>query len=118
MSPSTDRALYGADPNSLLAGDPVLRQLRRTLLHMFAGMLISAGILTIAIAWCGLREGEAWALVALGVVGLAVLPCWWLVLRPYRGAGIRLKLGDLPPFMWIPAAVLVPGVILGSIPLW
>jgi hypothetical protein len=62
-----------------------------------------------------LRAGERWALVALTLAGVAVLPFWMLIFRPYVAAGAPLALGDVPPFMWVPAALLIPAAVLGWI---
>ena len=43
---------------------------------------------------------------ALGIV-------WYLVFRPYFAAGVSLTLGDLPPFMLVPGALLVPAIAFG-----
>jgi hypothetical protein len=57
-------------------------------------MLAAAGILVIAIALFALRAGQGWALAALTLAGLVVLPFWLLVFRPYAAAGIAVGLGD------------------------
>lgn len=54
-----------------------------------------------------------WALGALALTELAVLPYWGLAYQPYTRAGARVGLEDMPPFMWVPAALLIPAVILG-----
>jgi hypothetical protein len=51
----------------------------------------------------------------LSVAGLVVLPIWVIVFRPYISAGASPELADLPPFMWIPAAVLLPAIALSWI---
>jgi len=51
------------------------------------------------------------------LAGLAALPFWLLVFRPYAAAGIVVGLGDVPPFMSVPTALLVPAVVLGWIAL-
>lgn len=108
----TDTALFGATPDEFLA-DPRVRTLRRVIMMMLASMLVASGILVIAVAQFGLRAGERWALIALTLVPLAVLPGWWASMRPYRRAGVRFTLGDIPPFMWVPTALYVPAVVLG-----
>jgi hypothetical protein len=114
ISPRTDRVLFGADPSELLR-NPALAQLRSLLLIALGGMLVAAGILVIATALFALRAGERWALFALTIAGIAVLPFWVLIFRPYVAAGAPLSLGDIPPFMWVPAALLVPAFVLGWI---
>lgn len=114
VSPRADTALFGADPTSLLA-DPALSRLRSLLMIALASVLAAAGILVISIALFALREGHGWALAALTLAGLVVLPFWLLVFRPYAAAGIGLGLSDVPPFMWVPTALLVPALVLGWI---
>ena len=114
LSPRTDTALFGGDPASLLA-DPALARLRSLLMIALGGMLTVSGILVIAVALFALRAGHGWALATLALVGVVVLPYWLLVFRPYASAGIALSLGDIPPFMWVPTALLLPAVILGWI---
>src|SRR6266567_5292025 len=114
LSPRTDTALFGGDPTSLLA-DPALSRLRSLLMIALGGMLAASGILVIAIALFALRAGQGWALATLALTGLVVLPFWLLVFRQYTAAGIALSLGDLPPFMWVPTALLLPAVVLGWI---
>ena len=110
-----DTELFGTPPADLLRDDPVLARLRSILLNMVGGLLTGAGCMVLALAWFGLRSGQAWALGALGLAGAVVLPFWRLALWPYVRAGVRLQLFDLPPFMWIPAALLGPALVLGWI---
>jgi hypothetical protein len=114
ISPRTDTALFGADPATLLS-DPTLSRLRSLLLTALGGMLVAAGLMVMSIAFFALRSGQTWSLVTLTIVGIGVLPFWLLVFRPYLAAGIPIALGDVPPFMWVPTALLMPAVILGVI---
>jgi len=114
ISPRADTVLFGAAPAELI-NDPALSRLRSLLLIALGGILVAAGILVIATAVFALRHGERWALFALALAGVAVLPFWFLVFRPYVAAGAPLSLGDIPPFMWVPAALLIPASILGWI---
>jgi hypothetical protein len=111
----TDLVLYGEEPGKLLATRPDLLTLRRTVLRVIAGLLVAAGILVIGVAWFGLKERSVWAVALLMVVGLAVLPYWWIALAPYRAADIKLSLGALPPFMWIPGVAMPVASVLGWI---
>jgi hypothetical protein len=112
ISPRADAVLFGAAPAELI-NDPALSRLRSLLLIALGGILVAAGILVIATAVFALRDGERWALFALALAGVAVLPFWVLVFRPYVAAGAPLSLGDFPPFMWVPAALLIPASVLG-----
>lgn len=111
---ASDKAAFGLErePLEILSNDPVFAAVRRLLLIVVSGLLTAAGTLVIAIAWFGLREGQAWALIALTVAGLAVIPFWWVALLPYVRAGIPLTPLHIPPFMNI-AALVVPAAILG-----
>jgi hypothetical protein len=114
ISPRADTVLFGAAPIELLT-DPVLSRLRSLLLIALGGILVAAGILVLAMALFALRDGQRWAVIALAIAGVAVLPFWVLVFRPYVAAGASLSLGDIPPFMWVPATLLVPAAVLGWI---
>ena len=111
---ASDTAAFGLErePFEILSSDPVFAGVRRLLLIVVSGLLTAAGTLVIAIAWFGLRQGQAWALIALTVAGLAVIPFWWVALLPYVRAGIPLTPLHIPPFMSV-AALVVPAAILG-----
>lgn len=113
MSPRTDRAFFGVEPEELLATDTSLRSLRTVVLMMLAGGLVGWGLLEIGLAWFGVRKGEAWPLGTMTVAGLAVLPFWYLAFRPYWRAGIALSVADMPPFIWIPTILFLPAAVLG-----
>jgi len=115
MSNRTDTVVFGDTPENLRQSNPQLIKFRSITYTMFSGMLTAAGILIISLVWFGLRRGSKWALGALALASAALLPYWWLILRFYWQAGASPTLGDLPPFMWIPAVLLLPVVILGWI---
>ena len=117
VSPRSDTALFGDAPERLMRNDPSLGKLRAILLDVVGGLLVAAGALELVVAWFGLREREIWSLAALAGVGAGVLPFWWLVRGRYVRAGAPLALFDIPPFMWVPAALLLPGAILGAMSL-
>lgn len=114
ISARTDRAVFG-DPEKLLQNDPALAKLRAIMFNMLSGFLVAAGVLVIMLAWFGLRQGQDWALGALALAGVVVLPFWWLVFRPYLNAGAPIGLSDIPPFMWVPGVLLTPAVVLAWI---
>jgi len=113
VSERTDTALFGADPREIRAVNPDLTTLRGIILRALAGLLVASGTLTLGVAWFGMREPETWALTLLTIVGLVVLPYWWVALEPYRAAGVGLRLSDIPPFMWVPAIVMPVAAALG-----
>ncbi|HEY5578310.1 MAG TPA: hypothetical protein VIL12_01330 [Acidimicrobiia bacterium] len=113
VSPSSDAALFGAPPAQLLVANPSLATFRRVMIPAIAGLLVASGLITAGVAWFGMMGGETWALTLLNAVGLVVIPFWWVVLGPYRAAGIALGLFDLPPFMWVPGLLMPAGAVLG-----
>ena len=114
-TPPYDKIAFGLerDPADLLRSDPVLAGLRRLLLLVVSGLLTALGVLVIAMAWFALRERQAWALVALAIAGLAVIPFWWIALLPYTRAGIPFTPLHVPPFMGIPSTLVIPAAIFG-----
>lgn len=115
LSAGADTAFYGAPPADLIAADPTLVGVRWTIVMALCGALVGLGLLELGVAWFGLRAGQRWALAALATAGFAVLPFWWLVVEPYAAAGVAVGLADIPPFMTLPALLLLPAVIAGSI---
>ena len=115
ISNRTDSIVFGRAPSELRRVDPALARLRTILLTIVGGLLFAAGCFHLALTWFGLRQGQTWALVALTLGGVAVLPFWILALRPYFQQGVNLTLADMPPFMWLPAALLLPAVVSGWI---
>lgn len=115
MSPRTDEKLFGEKPEKLLAENPSLKTTRSIIVNMLAGMLIACGILVLGITWFGIKSGDKWALILMTIIGIAVLPSWWAAVKPYSDAGIKLTLSDIPPFIWVPAALYLPATILGWI---
>ena len=115
VSTPTDTAYFGGIPSELAPPGSALAKLRTLLLTVISGLLVVAGVLVVSVAWFALREGHPWALATLAV-GLAFAVGFWaLALLPYFQAQIPVTLGDLPPFMWVPAALLIPATVLGWI---
>lgn len=115
VSVTTDSAYFGGSPSDLLTSTPALAKLRTLLLTVIAGFLLLAGTAFVLLAWFGLRSGQAWSLGALSIGALLALAWWALALLPYVRSGIPVTLGDLPPFMWIPAVLVLPAILLGWI---
>src|SRR5215213_1904024 len=71
VSNRTDAIVFGRAVEDLLRNDLALFQLRTILLTVVGGLLVTAGCFHLALTWFGLRQGQAWALAALAVGGLA-----------------------------------------------
>ncbi len=112
MSDRVDVLYYGKPPRELMAQEPALRTLRDQSILALAGFMCAIGVLTIGLAWFGLKSGQPWALWTLAVAGTVVVPFWILLFVPYLRIGAPIWLGH-PPFMSVPLLLLVPAVILG-----
>jgi len=97
LSPRTDAAMFGGDPNALVREFPPLLALQRVLLVWLGASLAAFGLLIITVTWFGLRRGEPWALPVLAGCWLIVLAGFALLFKRYVDAGVTLSLGDLPP---------------------
>ena len=113
VSQPTDTAYFGAPPSQLAPPNSALAKFRTMLITVLSGLLVLAGSLFVFVAIFALRQGQAWALLALAISGLAAVIFWGLALLPYFQARIAVGLGDLPPFMWIPSALILPAIVLG-----
>lgn len=113
VSQPVDTAFFGAPPSQLAPLDSPLARFRTLLITVLSGALVLGGILFLFVAHFGLRQGHAWALPALAISGLVAVVFWAIALLPYFRAGIPVGLGDLPPFIWVPSALILPAVILG-----
>ncbi len=111
-SEEKDGALFGGPLPDLLKASPGLAKMRSMLLNIIGGLLVAAGLMVLALAWFGLRQGQTWALATLSLAGIVVLPFWVLVFRPFAEAGISISL-NFPPFMLVPALLVGPAIILG-----
>ena len=96
-APGPDQVLFGALPADLLRDDRALAQLHSMAYLVIAGLLVGLGIVELSLTWFGLHRGQGWALAALVVAGLVMLPFWVLVFRPYLAAGAPLELFSIPP---------------------
>jgi hypothetical protein len=102
---------YGSSPADIMAREPAVRGYRDSMWFIVAGLLVAVGILQGTVTWFGLRNGAPWALPVLVLVGVALVAYWVLALWPYVRANAPLTLGDLPPFIWVPALLLVPATV-------
>lgn len=113
VSARADTAYFGRSPSELVGSDPAFDKLRTMMIAVIAGLLLLAGATFVFVSWFGLRNGSTWALASLSLGGLLAIALWVFALLPYVKAGVRLTLADVPPFMWVPAILLVPATILG-----
>ncbi|HLC02734.1 MAG TPA: hypothetical protein VJK02_06835 [Anaerolineales bacterium] len=111
MSERTDTVLFGGSPSELVAQKKSLGLLRLLLLYWLAGLLLSFGLFQLAVTWFGLRQGQAWALWALTVSDLAMLPYWFLILNSYARGGATPGIGDVPPLLLYLAVIPIAAVI-------
>lgn len=110
---AADTALFGRPAGEVLAEAPDVRTLRRVLIRWVAALLVGIGSLELAVAWFGLRAGERWALLALFISGLVMLPVTYLSYAPFREASASIALSEWPPYQWIPAVLIWPATAMG-----
>ena len=115
LSPRTDTAMFGGDPNALVREFPPLLALQRVLLIWLGATLAAMGLLIIAVTWFGLRNGEPWALPVLAACWVLVLAGFALLFKRYIDADVTLSLGDLPPLFHYPAFLVTPAIVLSWI---
>lgn len=107
----SDTKTYGKSPNEIIANEPAVRTFRNVVWTIIAGLLVGAAVVEAAVTWFGLRTGQAWALPTLAIEGVLLILFWFVALWPYVKAGAPLTLGDIPPFMWVPALLLLPATV-------
>lgn len=117
FSGPSDTLAFGAPPREVLETQPAVRLLRRILLRIVGGLLLCGGVMVVALAWFGWRHGAVWAFAALSAVALLAVPYWLLAARPFVQAGVRIRLRDVPPFMWVTTALWLPAIVLGGLAL-
>lgn len=115
LSPRTDAAMFGGDPNALVREFPPLLALQRVLIAWLGATLAAFGLLIIAVTWFGLRSGEPWALPVLAACWLLVLAGFAALFKRYVDAGVSLSLSDLPPLFHYPAFLVTPAIVLSWI---
>ena len=112
FSARSDTIVFGGAPSELVARDRALGTLRWSLLLWLAAVLLASGILQLAIAWFGLRDGQPWALYALTIGSLVTLPYWAAMIQTYLRHAAPLGVGDLPPLLT--SLLLIPiAAVLG-----
>ena len=113
ISNRADSAFFGIEPTQLLQQTPELVKLRTVLSRVIGGWLITIGMFTVAVTWFGLRNFQTWSLFTLAGSGAVLALFWILAIRQYLQADVHIQVAELPPIFWIPAATLVPAIILG-----
>jgi hypothetical protein len=115
LSPRTDAAMFGGDPQALVREFPPLLALQRVLLVWLGFTLAAFGLLVIVVAYFGLRRGEPWALPVLAACWVLVMVGFAVLFKRYTDAGVTLSLGDLPPLFHYPAFLVTPAIVLSWI---
>jgi hypothetical protein len=108
----SDEGAFGKPPRELVQAEPGVDTYRHLVWTLLAGFLAAVGLLEMAVAWFALRSGSAWAAATLSAVAVVLALAWVAILAVYVAKGARVTLGDVPPFMWVPAFLHVPAVAL------
>ena len=114
--PRPDAALFGPEP----VGERDAARVRTLgIMHFdwLSGNLVSVGILELGLVWFGLARGEVWAYLLLVLANLAITPYYALIVGRYLRAGVRPRLFEIPPLMWVPAFALPVAIVMGWVAL-
>jgi hypothetical protein len=114
ISARTDAIVFGAPPKEILMREPALDTFRTLIWQWLGGPLVAFGLVAIAVAWFGLRNGEAWALIVLALAWAATLSAA-LVLERYVRKRAPLGVRDIPPLFTIPATIGTLAIVLSWI---
>ena len=82
------------------------------------GMMLGFGVLTVFLAWKGVRPGEGWALNAVFLSGLLSGAYSWTVTTLYLREGLYNGLSGVSLGVWIPVLLYAPwalGMVFGRI---
>lgn len=109
LSARTDAAMWGS-PSATLLQYRVVHDLRTHHVIVIASLLCGLGVMQTAVAWVGVRSGEAWAIAALTACGAIMLPWWIAMVVQFRRSGVKVRLGDVQPFVWVHVALWIPAV--------
>jgi hypothetical protein len=109
----SDTGAFGKSPAEMVRDEPGVATYRHMFIVTLAAFLVAVGTLEAAVAWFALRDGAAWSLPVLTAVAVALAAGWTAVVAAYVAKGAALGLGDVPPFMWVPAVLHVPAIAMG-----
>ena len=112
MSDRADAVYYGETPSDLQIRIPEIRKFKDTMDSAWSTPRCAGGLLVMAVAWFALRRGEMWALGALTVSGLVVIPLYAVMFIPYIRAGAPVMFAH-PPYLSLPVMLLAPAAIFG-----
>jgi hypothetical protein len=110
LSARTDQEMWGRPSQGLLRNRAV-RDLRHHHVMVVAGLLCGVGALQALVAWFGVGRGEAWAVGALTVTGLLMVPWWFAMLIQFVRGGASVSVGDVQPFVWVHGVLWLGGSV-------
>ena len=115
FSARADAALFGASPDAIRAAQPAAAEARWFQSYLIGIGVTSAGVAIVCIAWFGLRRGEVWAFWSLAAAAVPLAALYPYAISRYVRLGVTLGLGDLQPFVTIPALLVPPAIDLAWI---
>ncbi len=105
--------LYEKSPPDLIEQVPAIAEVRRQLMELWCGFTLAVAILQVAAIWFGLRRGQTWALWTLTLSDLAIVGYYFALVLAPLARSVPVRLADIHPFAWYPAAVVPIAAILG-----
>ncbi len=116
FSAKAEEAWLGKPPAELVKEMPGLRQLYLVLVDFTEAFMLGFGVLTIGLAWFGLRTGQGWALWTILVGNVGMLAIYWgLAVIPFMRQYGFSYLEIFHPFAAIPTVLVPIATVLGWI---
>jgi hypothetical protein len=104
---------YGKATSDLIREAPAVSEVRRQLMDLWCGFALATALLQVAVVWFGLRKGQTWALWTVTLSDLAIVAYYFVLVLPGVARAGGLRLTDIHPFAWYPAAVIPVAALLG-----
>ena len=115
FSPRSDVAAFGKSSADLIHDQPAAQYTKVTIYYMLSGLYLAVAILHFCLVWFGLRSGQPWALWALTFANLSIVLLFFFGVRYFSTHVTPLSLGDLYPYVLLPAVVFPIASVLGWI---
>ena len=106
FSPRSDEVAFGKTTIEVIREQPVAVAIYTVVYYMLAGFYMAVFILHTTLIWFGLRQGQPWALWSLIIADLTIPIYFFLAVQYFSKNVAPLTLGDLPPYILLPLAIL------------
>jgi hypothetical protein len=112
LTEATDTAVLGPSLTTLSNTDPALRAFLVSFMDTMCAFMMAFAILHLAVVWFGLRRAQLWALWAVAMGDLAIVPYYAAISITYDRVGVPLG-STVIDFVLAPAAIILVATALG-----